>query len=91
MTKLDFESLEREVNRQNLLKVKHEVINRSSRLRKRIRRFSEQFGVPEEDYWDRLPRHWRMKPDGKISTKSTLAASRLDGLEAVGVPDLFAD
>lgn len=67
MTKLDFESLEREVNRQNLLKVKHEVINRSSRLRKRIRRFSEQFGVPEEDFWAAL----EAEPLGPLA--STLA------------------
>lgn len=34
--------------------MKQEVINRSSRLRKRIRRFSKQFGIPEEDYWAAL-------------------------------------
>ena len=54
MATLDFESLEREVNRQNLLAVKEEISNRSSRLRKRILHFSEQFGIPEHRYWAAL-------------------------------------
>lgn len=67
MTKLNFESLEREVNRKNLLDVEEEVSNRSRRLRKRILHFSEQFGIPEQLYWDAL----QADPTGPLA--STLA------------------
>lgn len=67
MTTVDFESLEREVNRQNLLNVKEEIRNRSKRLRKRILHFSEQFGIPEQRYWAALD----ADPTGPLA--STLA------------------
>lgn len=65
---LDFESLEREINLQNLDAVKQEISCRSKRLRKRILHFSEQFGIPEQRYWDAL----EADPMGPLA--STLAA-----------------
>lgn len=54
MTNLDFESLERQVSRKNLLDVEREVRERSPRLRRRILHFSRQFDIPEERYWRAL-------------------------------------
>lgn len=67
MPTLDFESLEREVNRKNLLAVTEEIRNRSNRLQKRIQHFSEQFGISEERYWTAL----EADPTGPLA--STLA------------------
>lgn len=47
--------------------VEQEVRNRSPRLERRIKRFSEQFGIPEHRYWDALD----ADPSGPLA--STLA------------------
>lgn len=67
MKTLDFESLERKANQQNLSEVKEEIGKRSSRLRKRILHFSNQFGIPEHRYWAAL----EADPTGPLA--STLA------------------
>lgn len=48
---LDFEANEQAINRANLREVEAEVANRSDRLATRIQHFSDQFGIPPEDFW----------------------------------------
>lgn len=48
---LNFEANERQRNLANLAAVEDEITQRSDRLRTRILHFSEQFGIPEEDFW----------------------------------------
>ncbi|MCY3865887.1 MAG: hypothetical protein OXG68_10665 [Chloroflexi bacterium] len=67
MKTLDFEYFEQQVNQENLLDVHREVQNRCARLRKRILHFSEQFGLPEHEYWEAL----EADPRGPLA--STLA------------------
>ena len=48
---LDFEANEQRINRRNLDEVAAEVAERSARLATRIQHFSNQFGIPQDDFW----------------------------------------
>lgn len=86
MTNLDFESLERQVSRKNLLDVEREVRERSPRLRRRILHFSRQFDIPEERYWQALEKD----PSGPLA--STLAQeARRQNIHEKHAADFIAD
>lgn len=72
MTALDFDAIERAQNRRNLDEVRREVLGRSERLGERIRHFSYQFGIPEEDYWEALEND----PDGPMASVLAKEARR---------------
>lgn len=66
---LDFEANERRQNLENLAGVEAEIAQRSDRLRTRILHFSEQFSIPEEDFWRDLDAN----PSGpSLSDSSTI-------------------
>ena len=47
---LDFEANEQRINRRNLDEVAAEVAERSARLATRIQHFSNQSGIPQDDF-----------------------------------------
>jgi adenine-specific DNA-methyltransferase len=51
---LDFAANEHQQNLDNLNEVANEIAQRTERLRTRILHFSDQFGIPEDDFWGAL-------------------------------------
>ncbi len=60
------------MNRKNLLEIRIEVQNRSTRLQKRILHFSNLFGIPEHKYWEAL----ETDPAGPLASTLALEARR---------------
>ena len=69
---LDFESIERQQNLDNLVDMADEIQQKSERLRTRILHYAEQFDVPEADFW----RDLRANPNGPLAAVLAREARR---------------
>ena len=69
---LDFEANEQAINRCNLLAVEDEVFTRSERLATRIRHYADQFGIPEDEFWNDL----EADPEGPLAATLAKEARR---------------
>ena len=69
---LDFERLEYLQNLANLAEMREEIPERSDRLATRIAHFSEQFDIPQEDFW----RDLEANPNGPLAAVLSREARR---------------
>lgn len=69
---LDFEAVEHERNLANRSEMADEIAQRSERLRTRILHFSEQFDIPEADFW----RDLEANPNGPLAAVLAKEARR---------------
>lgn len=69
---LDFAANEQRINQLNLDEVENEVANRSNRLAVRIQHFSDQFGIPTDEFWAAL----EADPQGPLAATLAKEARR---------------